>query len=110
YLYSIENDQGIVLVDFSPRHLSVSIASSDKNIIDKHLKTLRKLYPPEPEQFDDKVKVRFWYNTTHGPRQVTRTISVPRWETIKGNYHPETQTGLKYLIKDFKPSGGGQLI
>jgi len=111
YLYKIANDAGLVLLDFSTRHLNISIASSDKNIIDDHIKKLKAVYPPEPEQFDDKVKVRFWYNTNHGPRNVTRTISVPRWETIENNYHPETVEGLNFLMGDFKPSSGvGQLI
>ena len=110
YLYKIDDGRTIVLLDFSPRRLGVSIASSDKNLIDSHIKTLQKIYTPEPEQIEDKVKIRFWYNTQHGPAQVTRTISVPRWNSIEHNYNPETLKGLNYLMKEFKPSTGGQLI
>lgn len=109
-LYFINEGEGLALLDFSKRKLVVSIASSNKSLIDKHMKLLKKLYPLEPDQIDGKVKVRFWYNTTHGPKNVIRTIGVPKWGQIEKNYDPETYQGLKYLIEDFKPSAGGQLI
>lgn len=109
-LYYLDNYSGLVVIDFSKKSLSVSIASSDRAIIDAHIAFLKGLYPPEPDLIDGKVKIRFWYNTNNGPRNVIRTISVPKWENIHQNYDPATFEGLKFLIDDFKPSGGGQLI
>lgn len=109
-LYSFE-DEGIALIDFSKRSVSVSMASSSKDAIDMHLSILKNLYEPEPDQIEGNLKVRFWYATDHGPRNVIRAIAVPKWEQIAHNYDAKTSEGLDYLVNRFVPSGGGgQLI
>lgn len=100
----------LVLVDLNKRNIAVSLASSDRNAINEVLEKLKKMYPPEPDQMTGKVKVRFWYNTNSGPRNVVRQIAVPSWETIKNNYEAETFKQLKFLIEEYKASTGGQLI
>ena len=87
-----------------------AVASSDKKAADEVIAQLKEIFPPEPDVVDGKVKVRFWYNTNNGPRNVVRTISVPDWKSIKKNYEDKTLTDLQYLIEDFHAKSGGQLI
>jgi hypothetical protein len=54
--------------------------------------------------------VHFWTNSGNGPVEVTRRIAVPDWEEIKINYSSEVREKLDYMMKDFKPSHGGQLV
>ncbi len=100
----------LLLLDFEKRQLRVSAAGDNEERIDAVIESLKKIYPPEPDQLDGKVKVRFWYDTLNGPRNVIRTIAVPAWEGIKNNYEAKTYEQLDYLISEFKASTGGQLI
>lgn len=109
-VYEIEKGAGVVILDISRKYIAVSISANNVEVIDNHLNLLKTFYPPVPDSVDGKVKVRFWYNTNHGPRSVVRSISVPNWKTIKHNYDPETLIGLNYLIDEFKPTSGGQLL
>lgn len=112
-LYEIDkdHDSGLVaLVDLSKREIKFTVASSNKNVINKHIAQAKKIFPPVPDSADDRVKVRFWYVTNSGPRNVTREIVVPKWEHIAHNYSAATTDELNFLMNDFHPSGGGQLI
>lgn len=100
----------LVLLDLEKRSLRVSIAGPTKKNVDSTLRMIKELYPPEPDILDGKVKVRFWYNTNNGPKNVIRTIAVPAWETIKNNYEAETFKQLEFLLEDYKASMNGQLL
>lgn len=100
----------LVIVDISNKWISLALASNDKQAIDQTIEWLKEVFPPEPDEIDGKVKVRFWYITTSGPKHVIRTISVPDWQKIEDNYDTDTLKDLEFLIKDYKPQAGGQLI
>jgi len=101
--------QLLVLGNFSKTHLKVSIAGNKDDAL-IHLQELRDLYKPSPDTIDSKIKVRFWYSTQHGPQNVLRTIAIPRWDQIATNYEVKTLEGLNFLMNDFRPSVGGQLL
>lgn len=101
-----------VVVDFSKRVFDVTIScfQQDEVFANEHLAELEKIYPPDTIQ-DEDVKVNFWYLTHSGsPMSVGRKIGVPRWEQMRENYSSKIEKALSYLIEDFKPTTGGQLI
>lgn len=106
-LYDIDGAQ--VILNVAKKVVSLNIASFDSKVADDHIKALKKAFPLQLEK-PDQVKVRFWYNTNQGPANISRNIVVPDWKKIQGNYEPQTLDSLEYLMKEFKPSGGGQLI
>lgn len=106
-----EKDGIVALIDFSRTKVVSWVAAADRSSVEKHIRILKTLYVPAPDSSEDRVKIRFWYATEHGPRNVTREILVPRWDNIVDNYHPSTYEDLRYLMHEFKPSAaGGQLL
>lgn len=100
----------LVLIDFGRRKLTANISAKSREEISAYIEKLQKIYPPSPDVLEDKIKVNFWYLTNAGLRNISRKIAVPKWDTIQGNYHPNTLKGLKFLMQEFKPSTGGQLV
>ncbi len=57
------------------------------------------------------IPVRFWSCGTHGASSVSRTIAVPSFEQIAGNYPNDVQDKLGRLFDPaFRPAKRGQLI
>lgn len=109
FLLSSENR--LMTVDLGKNRVTVWVASDTYTGILKPVQEFKKLFIPNPDFIDNKIKVRFWYSTSNGARNVTRDIIVPQWDGIRENYHSDTLENLTYLMDDFKPStAGGQLI
>lgn len=112
-LYSTINvqfsEEFMVLLDINAKEVTANLSGRDEEVITKHLAKLQKAFKMIPVP-NDRVKIKFWYATNNGPAAVTRQIVVPDWKTISKNYAPATVENLEYLMKDFKPDGGGQLI
>lgn len=106
-LYEYKNT--LVLADFEKTKVTFSIAGTAEDT-SNHLQELKTLYAETPDSVEGKVKIRFWYATRHGPQNVMRTIEVPKWDEISTNYETTTLDGLKFLMDDFKPTIGGQLV
>lgn len=103
-------DDSLILMGLTSKQITMSLAGNDKKTLENLVEWLKTIYEPAPDTIDGKIRVRFWYATRNGPRNVLRTISVPEWESIDKNYNDEILEQLKYLSKDFKPSAGGQLM
>src|SRR5207237_9948030 len=56
------------------------------------------------------VTVTFWAYSPHGPQPSWRTIAVPEWDEIAGNYGLSTGEKLASIMRGFLPASGGQLI
>jgi hypothetical protein len=59
---------------------------------------------------EGRVPVTFWTYSPHGPMPMGRTLSVPAWAEISGNYAEATRDPLTRLMKGDLPWRGGQLI
>lgn len=108
-LYDLKGQDVQVYIGLKKKDVSVDLSGHDEKLIDEHMKMLQKSFPPIAEK-NDRVKIRFWYNTNQGPTNVTRSIVIPEWKEIRENYEASTLDSLEYLMNDFRPSGGGQLI
>jgi anti-sigma factor RsiW len=70
---------------------------------------LRDLYP-ETLSEAQRVPVSFWANGGR-IRRSTRTLEVPAWSEVAGNYPAAVRAALAPLFAgDFRPAGSGQLI
>lgn len=103
-------NENLVILDVGKKTVAVGIASKDRVGPFEIIGNLKKAFEPEPDLTDGKIKVRFWYATNSGPRNVSRTISVPAWKNIQNNYEENTADQLRYLVEDFHGTTGGQLI
>jgi hypothetical protein len=74
------------------------------------MEEVRKLLPRAERDREGRVPVSFWSYGPHGPMPMGRTLSVPAWSEILGNYPAETSDQLARLMKGDLPWRGGQLI
>lgn len=107
-LYDLKDEEAQVFLSLK-KGVSLNIASYDEKVGESHLAEIKKAFPLIKEK-SDRVRIRFWYNSNQGPTNVSRSIVVPDWNTVRENYEKNTLESLEYLMKDFKPSGGGQLV
>jgi Domain of unknown function (DUF5925)/ATPase family associated with various cellular activities (AAA) len=98
---------GRVHVGFGNAYAQVAAASEEA--AKAGLEKLRSLFPRSKER-EGRVLVRFWSYGPHGPMPMGRTLSVPSWEEIAGNYAGATGDGLVRLMTGDLPWRGGQLI
>lgn len=65
---------------------------------------------PETVPKDGRVPILFWSLGPHGPQSHLRKIEVPTWDVIENNYTAPVKDQLEQMMREFKPSHGGQLI
>jgi len=72
---------------------------------------VRDRYPvAEPEE-KQRASVTFWSLSGRGSRQVTRSIDVPTWNEVAGNYPTAVAAALGQLMSPcFRPEGGQLLL
>ena len=105
-----ERDGLLVQVDLWSSHLSVAAASADRSAIERLVAELRESFPlPDPSAAHE-VPITFWTYTPNGAQPSFRTIGVPEWGQIAGNYSTQANEQLRAMMEDFQPSRGGQLI
>jgi hypothetical protein len=102
-------DELIVWVRLDDGHVRVNIAAADADALSAAHRLLVELFP-RSQPSDGLVPVTFWTYSPHGPRAVTRKISVAPWDAIDGNYAPATRGVLAGMMRAFRPSHGGQLV
>jgi hypothetical protein len=90
--------------------LHVRVASSSDEGVAAAFQVLRALFPVPDPSSSREVPVTFWTYTPHGPMPAPRTISVPEWDEISSNYAAETRRQLDTVMREFRPSHGGQLV
>lgn len=86
------------------------VAAGSDAAAEAGLERLRALLPRATREREGRVPVRFWSYGPHGPMPMGRTLSVPSWEEITGNYAGATGEGLTHLMTGDLPWRGGQLI
>jgi hypothetical protein len=60
---------------------------------------------------EDKIRVKFWMLTKHGPQAVVRSIQAPTYHAVEGNYTGHVQASLERMVSgEFEPGRGGQLL
>jgi hypothetical protein len=102
-------DESISFVSLSEGYVSVRMATRGPSV-DVLLEHFRKLLPPAERDEKQVVDVRFWRWQDNHARSSSRSINVPTWGEIQGNYPPSTAEFLAPLFDDFSPGGTGQLI
>jgi hypothetical protein len=106
----IERDGVLLDVAISTAHVQVTAAADSRERVEAELAELRRLFPaPDPSSAHE-VPVTFWTYGPQGPQPAWRSIAVPSWEEIDGNYSVRTREELGRLMRDFKPAHGGQLL
>lgn len=99
---------GLVHVGFGSAYAQVAAPSDDA--AKAGLEMIRALLPRAAREREGRVPVSFWSYGPHGPMPMGRTLSVPSWEEIAGNYADATKEGLARLMTGDLPWRGGQLI
>jgi uncharacterized protein DUF5925 len=88
----------------------VQIAANDTEAARAGMDEVRERLPRAERDREGRVPVTFWSYGPHGPMPMGRTLSVPAWAEISGNYPAETGDQLARLMKGDLPWRGGQLI
>jgi hypothetical protein len=99
---------GFVHVGFGTADVRVA-AESEENAR-AGMEEVKTLLPRAERDREGRVPVTFWSYSPHGPMPMGRTLSVPAWTEIVGNYAPDTAEPLARLMKGDLPWRGGQLI
>jgi hypothetical protein len=86
------------------------VAGKDDETVRAGMGEVRALIPRAERDQEGRVPVTFWSYSAHGPMPMGRTLSVPEWAEISGNYAEETRGPLARLMKGDLPWRGGQLI
>jgi hypothetical protein len=102
---------GVLLeVSLMASHLNVVAAGIDRGAVDAVIERVERLFPPPDPSSAHEIPVTFWMYTPQGPRPSWRSIAVPAWDDIEGNYPGRTRRQLAELMHDFQPARGGQLV
>jgi hypothetical protein len=103
-----EGGLGFVHVGFGNAFAQVAAAGDEA--AEAGMEELQALLPRATRDREGRVPVRFWTYSPHGPMPMGRTLSVPAWDEIEGNYPTATRESLARLMSGDLPWRGGQLI
>jgi hypothetical protein len=106
----IERDGLLLHLTLGAAHVQVTAAAQESGTIESAFAELRELFPAPDPTSRNEVPVTFWTYGAQGPQPAWRSIAVPSWEEIGGNYVGATRGGLESLMTEFRPAHGGQLI
>jgi len=106
----IAQDGLLAHVSIAGAHLHAVAAGKEAGAVDRLFDSLHEHFPPPDPSSTHEVPVTFWTYGPHGPQPSWRSIGVPGWEEIEGNYTAQTRDNLAVIMRDFKPAHGGQLI
>jgi hypothetical protein len=105
-----ESDGVLLQIAVGSGRVWLTAAAARRGAIDDVIARLRDQLPaPDPSSAHE-VTVTFWTYGPQGPMPSWRSIAVPSWEEISGNYSTTTKSGLDRLMRGFQPAHGGQLI
>jgi len=100
----------LALVEFRPTEgAMVWIVAASAEVADRAAAAVRARAGAVEEQAGI-VPVEFWYNTSRGPRSVSRSIDAPAWDDIVPNYAHDVARSLGELIVRERPTGQGRLL
>lgn len=110
YAY-FDRPQGLLYITNSGGTAYINSAAKNQEDALALIEQARELAPRYEEEDDNKVEVTFWTMTPNGPQSITRSLDVPAWGDITTNYTNHVKNSLdKYIVEDFRPSRGGQLM
>jgi hypothetical protein len=104
------SDGALAFVTGGFGNVFVQVAAPDADKARAGLEEVQALLPRTERDREGRVPVTFWTYTPHGPMPMGRTLSVPAWAEIAGNYAPETAEPLARLMQGDLAWRGGQLI
>jgi len=110
-LEALFGERALALVVLRSAIAHVRIAAAEQALIVDIERWLRQCFPVAQATPSHEVPVRFWSCGAHGASRVSRTIAVPEFGEIAGNYPRAVRERLGRLLSpDFQPGEGGQLI
>jgi hypothetical protein len=111
-LLDLEADMGCVAaVWMCNGSVNAQIAAETLAALDDGEAFLRERLPKREATENQTVPIAFWSYGCHGPAETTRSIDVPTWADIHGNYPSRVADRLDALMgADYRPDGRGQLI
>lgn len=89
--------------------ININVGVAEPALLDRAREWFRDRFP-ETEATDSTVPIVFWSLGPHGATRRTRSIEVPAWPEIAGNYPRAVRAQLDPLLRGRPPVDGGQLI
>jgi hypothetical protein len=106
----VELNGALVDVGLFNGRVYVEAAANDERSVDEALRELRTKLPAADPSAIQEVTVTFWTYGPQGPQASSRSIAVPAWGDIEGNYSADTHSKLDAMMRGFQPAHGGQLL
>jgi hypothetical protein len=104
-------ERSFALFDLQRGSAHCRVASTERATITDIERWLRDRFPAPEITESREVPVRFWSCGPNGAKAVSRTIAVPGFDEVRGNYPLAARERLGRLLgPDFRPAEGGQLI
>jgi hypothetical protein len=101
----------LLYVSYSRGHVSGRAAAHELEGLARAEAWLRARIPEVEPNDELRVSIEFWTHARRGPYSVHRTIDVPAWCEIEGNYPREVRIALASLVdSDWRPPAGGRLL
>lgn len=111
--YVVQNEEYVLLLSYQAANKSLNftfVGISQEKCNEIH-KTLRTLFPVDTYiKENEKINLKFWYNTPRGASNTVRKIDVPAWEKIKTNYNQVVQNEMERLVALKSEDINGKLI
>jgi len=95
------------------RRVGLFIAGPDAGSVDAAMSEHETLFEPAADGAGPDCPAAsfgFWFLGEKGPEREEKTLAVPCWQEIAGNYAARTAQALDPLPSDFKPAAGGRLL
>jgi hypothetical protein len=91
-------------------HVSGRAAASSIDALEGAESWLLERFPKTEASVDQRVPITFWSLSDH-VRAISRSIAVPSWDEIAGNYPSAVRESLGGLLApEYRPDAAGQLI
>jgi hypothetical protein len=109
-LTAVVNDACLAHVSLQHETMYLRLAAQHADSLAEAEAWIRELYPEQDPDSDRRVPVTFWAHSDRN-RSSTRTLEVPAWADVQGNYPRRVRKELAALIDEqFRPSSSGQLL
>lgn len=102
-------DDAVCLVNLNEGFVTTRMATAAPGV-DHLIEHFRRMLPPMEHEARQVVDVRFWRSHDGRARSSNRSLNVPSWVEIQGNYPRSTGASLDPLFGEFRPGESGQLI
>jgi hypothetical protein len=108
-LLDLEGDTGcIAVVSITAGGAIIHLAAETVAALDDGESFLRQRLPERVPTEDQTVPISFWSYGSCGPSETSRSIDVPTWADICGNYPPRVADQLEALMRsEYRPGGRG---